>query len=239
MGFCHIGCGYNFNNFSHSSLNFMTKKQTKTLYIIAATGLVVFLVGILWQLRLQDQATQLLADSSKQMQDVKDRLAKTHKPNSLRQASVTANAQTLREDPLLHLTFQNYTKDPYLGGVRLINYYKDNYGVNYTVDPYNNNILEFIIPASGSYPFATTSVQSNSQLKKITETYLLKHVANFAELEKNLVYSTATKPGGQTVMFQWEYTTQNFYDGTHPRVQVVMSNRGDIIHFINTYLLKD
>lgn len=217
----------------------MTQKQTKTLYILAGLGLVVFFIGILWQMRIQDDARQLLANSSKQLQEIKDELAKTHKPNSIHQAAVTANVQTLREDPLLHLTFQNYTKDPYLGGVRLINYYKDNYGVNYTVDPYNNNILEFIIPASGSYPFATTSVLSNAELKKAAETYLLKHVANFAELEKTLTYTMAAKPGGETVVFQWEYTAQNFYDRTHPRIQVVMSNRGDIIHYLNTYQLKD
>ncbi|MFA5991778.1 MAG: hypothetical protein WC794_06055 [Candidatus Doudnabacteria bacterium] len=217
----------------------MTQEQTKTLYIVAILGLIVFLFGILWQMRIQDQATQLLADSSKQLQEVKDRLAKTHKPNSAHQAAVTANVQALRDDPSLSLTFQNYTKDPYLGGVRLINYYKDNYGVIYTVDPYNNNILEFIIPASSSYSLATSSVLSNSQLKKITENYLLNHIANFAELEKTLTYTTATKPGGDTVMFQWEYTAQNFHDGTHPKLQVVMSSRGDVVHFMNTHLLKD
>lgn len=213
----------------------MHQKRTKILYSVAAIALILFIFAVLWELRIRDGATQLLKDSDKAFLEVKERLAKTHKPNSIQVAAATANAQVLREDNSLRLSFQNIAKDPYLGGVRFVQYYKDGYGVSYITDPYTNKIIEFVVPAGSDFPFATSSVLTNTQLKEKTQAYLSAHVENFSKVLNTLTYSTAAKPGDDTVMFQWEDKAKTLRDGTHPRIQLVLSKRGDVIHFIDTY----
>ena len=147
--------------------------------------------------------------------------------------AVTANIRTMSENPLTELVFQGTFDNPYTEVIpKQVEYYKDNRGIIYLVDPATHAIVQFTDESVND----SSNPLSEDQLRARTETYLSKYVTDFTEMKKTYNYVEASR-SATVVVFRWNAPERVNGEQRLPFVQVKLAPSGKLIGFNDTRIL--
>jgi hypothetical protein len=120
------------------------------------------------------------------------------------------------------------TSMPYYDLEAMIDIYLSD-GLSYYVDEDTQAVVQIFTP--DEYPHETTTSYSEDQLRKMAETIAYMFIKDDTRLE-NLSFSLGQKI--DNYFFHWDDTSKQLYDGTHPFIQIGISQDGDFLNLVNT-----
>lgn len=156
-------------------------------------------------------------------------------------AVAIANIRAMVEDASLEVRFEGSSANPYNNRKR-IEFYVDEKGVAYWINPENNEIVN--VDFSGSrVSIQVTPRLGQEELRAIAEGFLAEHVSNFEQVKAEYQHRILDCRGEEEEFctFRWEkdkaaYTVKNEMP---PFVQVTVSVAGEIAGFTNTQSLYE
>ncbi len=146
---------------------------------------------------------------------------------------VTANVRAMSENPSAEIIFQGTFDNPYTDVIpKKVEYYKDNRGIIYMVDPTTHAIVQFTDESVND----SSNPLSEDQLKARAETYLSKYVPDFREMKKTYKYVELSKNATVRV-FRWNAPERVNGEQRLPFVQIKLAPSGKLIGFNDTRIL--
>lgn len=152
-------------------------------------------------------------------------------------AVVTANIREITENPYLAVSFGGKFSNPYAEkSGKKIEHYGDGNNNIYTVDISTNKVVEFT-DQTVKYNEPTEKTLPMGALKAQAESYLSRHVPDFADVKKTYVYSGFAKgdtKNDSVYFFRWDAPAKVNGEDMLPFVMVKLSPSGKLIGFSDT-----
>lgn len=120
------------------------------------------------------------------------------------------------------------TSMPYYDLDSMIDIYLSD-GLSYYVDEDTQAVVQIFTP--DEYLHETTTDYSEDQLRNMAETIAYSFIKGDTRLE-SLSFSLGQKM--DNYFFHWDDTSKQLYDGTHPFIQIGLSQNGDFLNLVNT-----
>lgn len=146
---------------------------------------------------------------------------------------VTSNIRAMSENPNAEIILQGRFNNPYTDVIKKkVEYYKDDRGIIYLVDPDTLAIVQFTDESVND----STNPLSMNQLRERAEAYLIKHVPDFIEM-KEVYKSEEGMKGSTMVVFRWNALERVNGEQRLPFVQIKLAPNGRLIGFSDTRIL--
>ncbi|XOB42432.1 MAG: hypothetical protein ACKKMP_03675 [Candidatus Nealsonbacteria bacterium] len=154
----------------------------------------------------------------------------TGRPEEERKVAMQ-NIREFMEKPELELNFVRISSNPYSDqeeGNRM-EVYKDNEGMEYWINPQNNQIIQMGIASVSTQEemkeIDLTPRYSKAELEMMAKKILEARLPNFEDIEKNATYEVKDKQG-LVYFFRWTLIPEGF-------IQVGISRGGEITSYTN------
>ncbi len=168
-------------------------------------------------------------------QEIQNEILKQTKRSDRDIAEVKSKIKKIREDNSLTFEFQGKFTNPYTEkNNKKVEYYKDNKGIEYSVDPTTNEVIEF---TDDSIREAKVKNIDMAGLRAKAEAYLQKNVADFDRVKKTFTFEGGGKgdsQGDSMIAFRWNAPEKVNGEEMVPFVMIKLSPSGKIIGFSDT-----
>lgn len=151
--------------------------------------------------------------------------------------AVVASITALADQPVETLRFEGSSKNPYNRSDLRLEFYTDQRGVDYWVDPRTNQVVNMDFSKTGLRVDREQRLPRR-ELKQIGVAFLRRHVDGFETLRQQLSHRVLDCRDGDAVCaFRWERSPWPGDGETAPFFQVSVAVSGEIVGFANTLSL--
>lgn len=176
--------------------------------------------------------SEFCGKSKERMDALNNKLTKAVRKHEVRSAEevavVVKNIRNVAELPSLNVSFEARVSNPYTEKIKKdVEYYRDNKGTVYVVDPTTNKVVSFT--RNDRFKTAVNKKLTLEKLRMIAEKYFTKHIKDFEQVKREYKYEEGSK--GDMYMFRYNARQKVNAEEMLPFVQVKLSAGGELVGF--------